>query len=1853
MALDPRVISALSAGAKATSTYTPGVYEGPKSSGGFSLGQSVIDILSTGGYATAGLTSKVGQNIAAIGRGELGGLADLINPLSGVAAMGRGVAERRTYSENLKDLGVEDKTAVWLGLALDIGLDPTTYITGGLLAGAKGGVQGARLASKATKAGKVAAKGDSLIPQATRLAGAARPSFIPVSRDLTNSEKIGNLLTGINAGFQKGKANYKVSIAGNKLQRLSNRQARKLEKGAEAVRGEVGLPSTYAAKVSKQKAKLEKAQAAAEAISSPVTAGTTRRAVPGAEVGMAASAAKVSEEIAVGSQLNNKLNELAQTLTKPGAETAPVDASRFEKIKDSFLDKAFDFSSREVANLRSAVGEYDDISAGLVRKYVTDPAAAKVSPSTATMIDDLLAAPAVIADDSIELQEALVAMGGKLDDATADDLLYIADEATDPVVKAQAEAAFDATKAALNSEAIAAPGANRAWLEGIHTPDDAGDAARAIVDWLSPELRNGDPASYKAISNAIEAELKPRLVAAVEDGKTALTPEGVEAVVGKMLDEGLAGPLGKVTKDDLAKASANTYNDIAELAGDLQAGKVTLAASDMAKLSDVLGIPAENVEAAVIKLANSADGIGAIIDPLSDATQTGKGVITPTEAVNASGNASGAGAAEAAEDVIGANTIIEDAISGAPSGTEEAAYLQMREAAATELTDSLIAAGGALDPAERTRIAQIVRDSILPAIMKQVASLAKARDMSVNEVLREAMEKGLKEITEDPEAFTIGGALKLDELGSHGRIDVHSRLLVGDEAKNLYRSKNTRVIEREILTGALVENLFRSLGIPARSTESMQMALQHRKIKPNSKKARSIKPGYSSVTWTDIARLMLQGGKGDLAWELRKFRGQGGQGYSYGNFLPTSIESAWIHVKRLKENGGDFTKGSPDFDEIRFALDNIERKGGGFEPGMHVKAGEALGTSAQIQKVGDDLIEFLSENYDALKAIDDQREGLIVAANAIKVRENAVGLFADMIRFNSDYRAFKEEAKLGTVSREGAEAGFNNLLTKYADFLEEISTGNFSDTVLAQNTASVYKSIFMNGFIDVPSGRLSLAPFMNHMESAIMVAKAINDAPTAAAGKNARRSVKEKRIAREFDITAETLIRANDAGKPAPSSAEDIAIASQEIMSLNDAFAKADTFFRGLGQKFVGNFGMGAGAKTILSATEQQALSHSHRFSLRLYELRKMARGREGEIRSAFKAVQAYRKQVTALEELGETLPVEQFLAEFGGGFDRDFFDLIDGSLEELLGSASNFGAAKSLGVMGEELNVSLRQLGLGDLQVGPGQDISTFWHFFDMDKSKVAKDPLEFLQMINMGVHRAGARVEIAAQFNHFVGRTVDDIKRAKESLDDYVKIDTDTTIGKVLGDTEKLVHKDDYERLKYVQKFLDYESSFSNDAVRRLVEVSDRITYVLKSSNTLIRPGHHVVSIVGEAAMNALAGVRLSSYNNSARILNKFRPGQYNEGDSLRAYAAGQAPKGKRLNATEFDNTYWINPKGQREAIPDEVLYRLAEKHGALVSPGGSLEDFIASSDDVIKGAYGSFHRGMNKIGVFAAHRDNLFRLSHFIDELQKTKGAKSLDEAAQAAGTVIREWHPTTGSLSAFERKYMRRAVYFYTWQRVAITKVIGSLAERPGIATIPSKIQYAFADANGFNPESFGDPWDPDGIYASWHTGSVFGPQVRSPLDGAGFPVGDVVGIRPPIQPIDILAQTFESFSGQPGENPLLAIANGVGSTFANNMTPIAKTLIESSAQSRLGEGGDLPSPTEYLINQVGFVNTISKLTGIGQDENPYETPEEKREKDNRLILNLILGQRITDYQTPMTNYKWTLDQQEMARRLAGQ
>jgi hypothetical protein len=131
-----------------------GIGPAGKMEGAWSLGQGIIDVLSTGTYLTAGIGKKLGSNITAAQQGEAGGVLDALNPFSLIGAGFQGIADKRTWSQNLQDTGMSEEEAMWPGLALDIAIDPIWLIPGGAIAaGIKGGARGLVAGAGANKAG--------------------------------------------------------------------------------------------------------------------------------------------------------------------------------------------------------------------------------------------------------------------------------------------------------------------------------------------------------------------------------------------------------------------------------------------------------------------------------------------------------------------------------------------------------------------------------------------------------------------------------------------------------------------------------------------------------------------------------------------------------------------------------------------------------------------------------------------------------------------------------------------------------------------------------------------------------------------------------------------------------------------------------------------------------------------------------------------------------------------------------------------------------------------------------------------------------------------------------------------------------------------------------------------------------------------------------------------------------------------------------------------------------------------------------------------------------------------------------------------------------------------------------------------------------------------------------------------------------------------------------------------------------------------------------------------------------------------------------------------------------------------
>jgi len=397
-------------------------------------------------------------------------------------------------------------------------------------------------------------------------------------------------------------------------------------------------------------------------------------------------------------------------------------------------------------------------------------------------------------------------------------------------------------------------------------------------------------------------------------------------------------------------------------------------------------------------------------------------------------------------------------------------------------------------------------------------------------------------------------------------------------------------------------------------------------------------------------------------------------------------------------------------------------------------------------------------------------------------------------------------------------------------------------------------------------------------------------------------------------------------------------------------------------------------------------------------------------------------------------------------------------------------------------------------------------------------------------------------------------------------------------------------------------------------------------------------MVSAVGNALMNTIAGVKAGDYAMAIRMMVKR-----GDLDDVDEDILTQALRGNELETykvVDGENVMELVIDGKKIDIPMEVLFRGGIELGGVPISAKAARDNLDDANPNEMGLEGITRRnpalrGVSNIdhalGRFAAARDNVARWALYVRELRRKPHA-TIEDAILYASAKVHEFHPTVGTLSAGERKYARRIFYFYTWQKQAMFKIMELAANQPALVTMPSKALYALATANGMNPESFGDPWNPEGLYASYYTNSVFGPQWEDIERGA-------VGVKPASPQLDIMDAYFSTFSAKPNRGfweGLGEMMAGAGEAIiGKNLTPIARIPMELMTGNRTGDMGQITNLPEYLLDQTGL-GSLSRVTGFtpwGAERSDIKEGEFGEADRERQWFNTLTGFKLTYYENP--------------------
>jgi hypothetical protein len=1814
MAIDPALLAALTSGATAgaktanTTSSTTGIDWGAAKKnqpGAWSLGQSIIDILSTGGYASAGITRKVGENVSAIQRGDLGGLLDLLNPLSVVPAAVKGVQERRTYSENLRNLGVEDKTATWLGLALDIGLDPTTYITGGTIAGVKGAAAGTRLAAQANKANAKVVR-SATEAAANNLPDVSRP-FIPVEEPLSKGQKLGNYLTGILRGYEFQRSARSAEIANTKLAKAIQKDAKKT--------GDVDLADEALSS-------LEFARKNSKVDISDNVALINRDALMKA----------ISENETIRAKFAGKLGKLEKSM-KAAEDTRFVDPKAAQAQKVADLDN----------------GAVAPAAAADVAKPAEAEALENAIVAETRVDNEELAAALKKQKLAIRTLKTSVTKGQTSFGKIADEVLDFAKRTTDPTT-------------------------GRKLSESAGTPDE-------LMEYISAQLAAG-----KIIPTANRTARFARALGVSSDPQ-----QSVVDLVGKTLVK-MQKSLAKIRDQEEMVSEAN------QLVRALESNFVNAKTENV-----VAATGASNAAEAGAKLEETMELEQEVVNSVGDIINTevldvaSDGAKTAEELVDNATDLRALPAEQMIDDLDWIQRGRFSSTAGYLQSTLQSILPSMatpiaRLAARMEMTvDELLDAAldgdkSVLNSPEFTLTKDAVRLDVINTearfdIYDKVVADVRSKQGKNNRSVGDSLEEEARTLRASENLLRMFGIPVRTQENLVMQLARDGQKFVGDKLSTNFKPTESNITLSDIEMAAINAGKADALAV----------------LRFPGKKYQNVMPSNFEYAYLTIARYKELGEEivpGSAAWDdVMKALNQN-YTFKFEDGLrgkKTPVEDFFIEAPHLKP--GKTPKGTQ-----LARIPGLEKK---LEAAVKVMVDSAdelatINATRAAARVADTVAEVMP----------DVRNLFADMVRFWTIRDSFV---TNMIRL-----AQTPPLPGGKLAiEEGARAqnipGINQLKYTMKKLIKTAAVGakSFKDPAIAGEVSDLIINMFMKslvggvakGPIDQldPAKQIQLRNFIvRHMSEVREQVKLELDLVDAtggamrpstkvtpkqkAAGKNARRKSNEAKGEEAASLVGpavkgqdDAMEAASNAAKPGPAdettipsnsaagSTDPVVAGGENMMS---TMIKALTDLK-MNEKFMvafsGRYGLGLGLKVIVGGIEYFNHSKVGWFNNGLRSILNKYNKDIPTLNSSFKLVQQWGKAMAqrADQDIAEVPFMEWAKTADTTGINMEAAEDFALAIDGLFGVDGVISGANTITqpYYADELNRMFAMRGFWEIgeeqafklppDLGP-MGIKYSWARADLDDKF---DSLTFMSNYASALHAVQTRIGIGQSFSSLFGKTAADI--ANEGLDKkmFTKIDPEDEFGKFL-DPDKLYDASELKRLEFLKNYVTYEKSFRG-SMQRIVDISDLTTSVLKASHTTWRPGHHVTSIVGEAIMNSLAGVNSPKYyGNAVEILRKFDPSMY-KGDenAFKQYMAAGSPTGMQVKGDVADTVGYINSAtGKRTVVSGEAIAAAAERLGILTRGGAStVEDLdLRGVAELGTGFVGGVSRINAKLADFSSHRDNFFRMAHFIKEIEKGGIYGSFEEAAVAAAKQVTTYHPTVGGLSAFERKYMRRAVFFYTWQRIAATKVFQLMVEKPGAIIVPSKIQYAFAEANGFNPESFGDPWDPDGVYASWNTGSTFGPQFQGP---AGK--GDAWGFGPAIPQLDILNSLFLGYTVQPGQSGLDALTRGTQTLAGNNLSPLPKWFAELTTGNRVGTGGDIRNPIEYAVDQVGGINTISKLTGIGQEEEKTLTPTEQAEKEARLLTNWFLGQKLQDYSTSQTIKQWKNDQREFMKRLTEQ
>jgi hypothetical protein len=445
----------------------------------------------------------------------------------------------------------------------------------------------------------------------------------------------------------------------------------------------------------------------------------------------------------------------------------------------------------------------------------------------------------------------------------------------------------------------------------------------------------------------------------------------------------------------------------------------------------------------------------------------------------------------------------------------------------------------------------------------------------------------------------------------------------------------------------------------------------------------------------------------------------------------------------------------------------------------------------------------------------------------------------------------------------------------------------------------------------------------------------------------------------------------------------------------------------------------------------------------------------------------------------------------------------------------------------------------------------------------------------------------------------------------------------------------KEAAKHMDNLQKIMRASTSFNGQPgafAKFMRDTVDPMIQLWKTMVTIVRPSHHMRNMVGDMSASWLDGVYSPAPYRKAMgmLINNRQKKSFK--DMVEQIQGTISPvDAKQVLNPRFNVTL---KNGQIVKLDDVMMHRLAYQHGILPL-FTSVEDIITTSN-----------RGLGRVstkvmeskpikfaGNISEKTSHVGRLSHYLALMERksfTNKFASLEDASMAASKRVRQFHPDSSGLTAYEQKYMRRVFPFYSWFRQAAPTFAARLVTKPARFNDLNKVQYEFAQAAGVNPQSLSDPFPEDKEFPSWLRSSMTGPWTQG---------GTTMNFGTPVETIAGLINQTPETTGPGGKsgNPQVV------EQLLNMLNPAIKAPIELNSQSMV-TNRPISDTSEYWDSLIPGLKTVGSafgswspsgtamniLTGQNTGGPGPVDPMQSRLKNgenawlNRGLLNFILG-----------------------------